>query len=152
MPENPVINSLLGFDFGLKRIGVASGQTFTNTASPVAIVDAKDGEPDWLALDKLVREWRPHGLVVGLPLFPDGSPGDMTEPAKRFAKALELRFQLPVFLQNEALSSREADSLMQHQRATGIRNRKVRKGDNDRVAASLILQRWLAQQQNLKSS
>ncbi|HEY5717466.1 MAG TPA: Holliday junction resolvase RuvX, partial [Motiliproteus sp.] len=79
----------LAFDFGTTRIGVAVGQAITATASPLPWIKAKDGVPDWSQLERLVREWQPDALVVGLPLNMDGSLCEMSHRARKFANRLQ---------------------------------------------------------------
>ena len=88
--------TLLGFDFGMKRIGVAVGQTVTKTARPLGVVKATQGSPQWDVLNKLINTWKPDALVVGIPLNMDGTEQRLTEAAKQFANLLHERFQLPV--------------------------------------------------------
>src|SRR5687767_3372253 len=99
------VEILLGFDFGTKRIGVAIGQCVTKTATPLGIVHAKDGQPDWLALQKFIKKWHPDALVVGIPLNMDGTEQVLTLKAREFARELAIRFQLPIFEMDERLSS-----------------------------------------------
>lgn len=134
--------TFLGFDFGLSRIGIACGQRITASASPLTTIGARDGEPDWARLDALVAEWAPAALVVGVPLLTDGRPQPMTRSARRFAGRLRERYQLPVHEADERLSSRAARELIADGRASGARGR-TRKGDLDRIAATLILEHWL---------
>lgn len=100
--------TVLAFDFGLRNIGVATGQAITHTASELGTVRAKDGVPDWNAMDALVREWKPDMLLVGLPLNMDDTLSDMAVRAKRFATKLEARYKLTVELVDERLTSFEA--------------------------------------------
>lgn len=132
----------LAFDFGLRRIGAAVGDTITGTARPLAAI-AQHQEPDWPALDRLIGEWRPAALVVGLPLDEDGSEQPITGPARRFARALEQRSGLRVHLVDERYSSRAADDELRSARSSGRMNRRVRKGDRDGQAARIILEQWL---------
>ncbi|MDX1610698.1 MAG: Holliday junction resolvase RuvX [Halofilum sp. (in: g-proteobacteria)] len=134
--------TFLGFDFGLRRIGVAAGQRVTASANPVATVPAREGDPDWDQVDALVTEWRPGGLVVGIPLLTDGREQPLGRRARRFAAALRERYGLPVHEADERLSSRAARELIAERRAAGAR-RRTRKGDVDRIAATLILEHWL---------
>ena len=115
MPERP-LQTALGFDFGLKRIGAAVGQTVTGSASPLGVVAVRSGEPDWEAIAGLVREWRPGALVVGLPYNMDLSEQDMTHKARHFAEQLAERFPLPVHTVDERLSSREAEAALKERR------------------------------------
>ena len=82
----------MAFDFGTTKIGVAVGQQITGTASPVAVVKARDGIPQWLAIDRLVEEWQPKVLVVGLPINMDGTESDMSKAAARFSRRLHGRY------------------------------------------------------------
>lgn len=135
----------LGFDFGLRRIGVAAGQLVTASASPVGVVPARDGEPDWQRLDAIVVEWDPTALVVGVPLLTDGREQPLSRRARRFAAALQHRYELPVHEADERLSSRAARDLIAARRSAGAR-RRTRRGDVDRMAATLILEHWLQAQ------
>ncbi len=105
---NPDIRTFLAFDFGLRHIGVATAQTLTTTSTPLAILSAKCGTPDWDQIAALLAEWLPDALVVGLPLNMDGSESDMSARARKFANRLEGRFGLAVHMADERLSSREA--------------------------------------------
>ncbi len=127
--------TLLAFDFGLKRIGVAVGQTQTSSANPLETVSVKREHPDWDAIAALIKTWSPDALVVGLPLNMDGTEQDMTRHARRFSRQLEGRFRLPVHLVDERLTTREA------------KNRLYGEGQAERgadpVAAQIILEDWL---------
>jgi putative Holliday junction resolvase len=134
------LRTLLGFDFGLQRIGVAVGQEITGTATALETVTAVDGKPDWKTLSELVQTWQPDALVVGLPLHADGSEADITQTVKRFIRQLEGRFHLPVYSMDERLSSRVAGDLPSHHQ-----QEQAGKGI-DAVAARIILQDWLETQ------
>jgi putative Holliday junction resolvase len=136
--------SYLGFDFGEQRIGVASGQTYSGTAQPLTTLHAINQRPDWDGIAALIAEWQPDALIVGLPVHINGTQIPLTARVQRFMRQLEGRFNLPVHAQDERLSSREAGNLIRDGRASGRRG-KTRKGDVDKIAASLILQRWLDQ-------
>lgn len=127
--------TLLGFDFGDRRIGVAVGQTLTGTASPLTTLDARDGQPDWTRVAALLDDWRPDALVVGLPLNMDGSEQDLTRRARRFARRLQRRLGLPLHFADERLSTREA-----RDREAGT----VHPAGRDAVAAQVILEGWMA--------
>ncbi|MEQ1438652.1 Holliday junction resolvase RuvX [Fontimonas sp. SYSU GA230001] len=131
----------LAFDYGEKRIGVAVGDDLTRSARALAAVAGND----WPSLDKLVSEWRPSALIVGLPLHEDGSEQRTTAAARAFATQLGARTRLPVHLADERYSSRAADDLLRDARASGRMTRRVRKGDRDAQAARVILQQWLEQ-------
>lgn len=130
---------ILGFDFGLKRIGVAVGQTLTRTASPLKTLKAMQGEPNWEELGKLVQQWRPGLLVVGVPVNMDGSPQAITAAARQFAQALEQRLGLAVIEMDERLTTKEA-----RQRLFDMGGyRAIEKSEVDSYAAKLILESWL---------
>jgi len=133
----------LGFDFGVRRIGVAAGDTLTRKANPVGIVTPGAAGEDWPAIVKLIDEWRPRLLVVGIPYNEDGSESPMTERARAFARELGLRTGLEVALSDERYSSLEAEGRLREARRSGARPRRVRKEDVDRTAACIILERWL---------
>ncbi|MFT5063668.1 MAG: putative Holliday junction resolvase [Gammaproteobacteria bacterium] len=133
----------LGFDYGGARIGCAIGQSFTSTASPLEVVSANQGVPDWATIDRIVQEWRPTDLVVGLPLHMDGTEQKMTDCCREFAAQLEERTSLPTHLVDERNTSREAEAQFKAQRKAGTKKRK-HGGQLDSVAAKIIVERWLA--------
>jgi putative Holliday junction resolvase len=135
---------VLAFDFGLRRIGLASGDTLTGTAKVRPAVRVNPSGPDWEAIGRAVRSLEPHLLVVGLPCQADGSPGTLAPAARRFAAELTQRFGLPVSHVDEHGSSLEASRLLAEQREGGQRRRRVRAEDVDSRAAAIILERWLA--------
>ena len=90
------VRSVLGFDFGLKRIGMATGQTITNTASPLTTLQSVNDKPDWDSIAQHIKQWKPDALIVGLPTMLDGSETEITRAAKKFSRELEQRFNLPV--------------------------------------------------------
>lgn len=134
--------TVLGFDFGMKRIGVAVGQTVTRTASPLVILSANQGEPDWKELEKIIQQWKPMVLIVGRPLKMDGSTQQITHAAEHFANELKSRYGLPIYEVDERLSSVEARSNMFEQGGY----RALHKKRIDSVAAQIILQDWLERQ------
>lgn len=129
----------LAFDYGAKRIGVAVGDDLTGSARPLPAI----GTGDWAAIARLIAEWRPAALVVGLPLDENGSEQTITGDARRFARQLAERGKLPVHISDERYSSRAADDALRDQRASGRMTRRVRKGDRDGQAARIILEQWL---------
>ena len=137
-------HTVLAFDFGLKRIGIASGDTLTRTAAPRAAVSVGGSGPDWNAIAREVRALSPGLLLVGAPYNADGSESAMTTAARSFAAELERRFALPVQLVDERFSSLEANEALKAQRASGVRRRRVARGDIDSAAAAVILGRFLA--------
>ena len=137
------VQTVLAFDFGLKRIGIAAGDTLTATAAPRPAVAVHQQGPDWNAITREVRMLSPRLLVVGAPYNADGTPGALAPAARRFAAELERRFGLPVNLVDERWSSLEATAALKAQRSSGERKRRVRKEDIDSAAAAVILERWL---------
>ena len=140
MPEPdplPARGTVLAFDFGEKRIGVAVGECELRSASPLLTFDAETNDARWSAVAGLLEEWRPVLLVVGLPLSPEGADHDMTTRARRFARQLEGRYRLPVALQDERFTSHEADSQLRDE--SGVRDWRSRKQKLDAHAAQLIL-------------
>jgi len=135
--------SLLAFDFGLRRIGVATGSCLTGTANPLETVTAIAGEPNWARIDKLIKEWAPDLIVLGLPYNTDGTDSDITEAVREFAFTLKSLHQLPVEFVDERYTSVEAESLLREQRRLGLRNKKLKKEDVDAVAAQLIAESWM---------
>lgn len=130
---------ILGFDFGTRRIGVAVGQELTRSASALVTLNNRNGAPDWEAIGRLIEQWQPAALVVGLPLNLDGSDHEVTRLARRFGNRLRGRYNLPVYTMDERLSSAAAEALLAEQG-------RYDKADVDKVAAQLILQGWLEQQ------
>ena len=121
---NPV-QTILAFDYGEKRIGVAVGNTITQTAEPLKIIQEKNQEERFKAIEQLIAEWQPQLLVVGLPKHPDGAEQAMTQKAQRFGNQLHGRFQKKVVWVDERYTSVSVD------------------GGNDALAAQLILQQYL---------
>ena len=133
-------NTLLAFDYGTKNIGVASGQTLTRSASERPPLKAKDGVPDWGQIEKLLNEWRPDLVLVGLPLNMDGSESELSARARKFANRLHGRFGVKVELVDERLSSFAAKGEVM---ACGG-SRDYKNNPVDSIAARLILEAWLA--------
>jgi putative Holliday junction resolvase len=141
---NTLPQILLGFDFGMKRIGVAVGQMVTKSARPLTVVKAAQGVPTWDIIAKLIQTWQPDALVVGIPLNMDGTDQPLTQSAKAFADALHERFALPVYGMDERLTSVEARArLFSEGGYKALQNTPI-----DSLAAQLILQNWLAQSGN----
>ena len=142
MPETAFPRGyILGFDFGLRRIGVAVGQTTTLTAS--ALQTVRHGKtPDWPAIDRLVSEWQPALFVVGLPLGAEGEETDMSRAARRFGTDLGRRFSLDVAYSDERLSSQAAAGRFAELRESGGLRRKDA-SLLDAMAAQIILENWL---------
>jgi len=124
------VETVLGFDFGLQRIGVAVGNTLLRQAQPLTIIDAAANDAKFAAVATLLREWQPARCIVGLPLHPDGAPHAMTVRCRRFANQLHGRFGLPVELVDERYSSAEVEA---------GRGQRI-----DAEAAAVILQQYFS--------
>jgi putative Holliday junction resolvase len=131
--------TVLAFDFGTRKIGVAVGNTVVRVAHPLTTVEGEANAARFAAIDALVAEWAPGALVVGRPLDGDGSEHDMTARAERFARQLEARYGLPVARVDERWTTRAAATVLGE---AGVRGR-AREAALDEVAAQLILQAWL---------
>lgn len=129
---------LLGFDFGERRIGVAVGQSVTGTARALTTLTNRQSAPDWEAIGRLLAEWRPDALVVGIPRHMDDSEHALTRRATRFRNQLAGRYNLPVHTVDERLTSVEAEQTLRD-----ARRGRYDKSEIDRLAAELILQSWL---------
>lgn len=138
---------VLAFDFGTRRIGIAKGQTLTETSTSLPPIFAKDGKPDWSQLDKVISDWSPDILVVGIPLNMDGTISDMSRRARKFANRIQDRYQLPCFLIDERLSTSEAKQI--HFSRGGSND--FRKESVDGLAAQIILDRWFTTEQRIPS-
>ena len=131
--------SLLGFDFGTKSIGVATGQMITQTAQPIAAIKANDGIPNWNVVEKVIEDWKPDLIVVGLPLNMDGTEQPITQRAKKFANRLNGRFGIKIALQDERLTTASAkEFIFEHGGYKALDKGKV-----DSVSAALILESWM---------
>ena len=130
--------TLLGFDFGTKSIGVAVGQQLTGTARALAALKAQDGIPDWNLIGKLLKEWQPDYVVVGLPLNMDGTEQPLTDRARKFANRIHGRFGVRVEMQDERLSTVEARADLFERGGF----RALQKGQVDSQSAVIILEDW----------
>ena len=126
----------LGFDFGTKKIGIATGQRQTQTATPLVTLKSIDGVPNWDKLAIIIHQWRPEGFVIGCPLHNDQSESKTSLKARAFGQELSVRFNLPVYYVDEHLTSHEARMLSREPEYQG-------KVDIDALAAMLILEAWL---------
>jgi putative holliday junction resolvase len=138
------LETVLAFDFGLKRIGVASGDSLTRSAAPRPAVICAPSGPDWDVIAREVRALGPARLVVGAPYNVNGTDGAITRAARGFAAELQRRFGLPVHLVDERFSSLEATEALKDRRASGERRKRVQRADIDSAAAAVILRRWFA--------
>jgi putative Holliday junction resolvase len=130
--------TVLAFDFGTRRIGVAVGNSLTRVAHPLTTIEARDAAARWTAVRALLDEWQPQRLVVGLPVHADGTAHAMTAQARAFAAELERRFALPVAFEDERYSSEIARDTL----AAAGHGARAKRPTRDRVAARIILQAW----------
>lgn len=140
-------STVLGFDVGARRIGVAVGSGFGLGARALAVVDVRDDKIDWPAIERLHREWRPAGFIVGDPMTLDGGDQPIRIMARAFAETLHAKFRLPVAMMDERNSSQEAAQRFAADRADGTRKRRDAEL-LDAVAAAVIVERWLAAPQD----
>jgi putative holliday junction resolvase len=136
------VPTLLGFDFGTRKIGIAVGQTVTRSATPLKTLRNRGEQPDWVGIESLVREWHPDAAVVGLPYHMDDREADWAPRVQRFARQIQGRFGLPVHLIDERLTSVEAH----RQLATRLGTKAPDRNAVDALAAALILETWLRDQ------
>lgn len=139
MAERPI----LCFDYGEKRIGVAVGQTLTNTARPLTQINCDGHLPQWKEVDQLINNWRPNLLLVGLPLNMDDSESAISKKARIFMRELEIRYAKIVIPVDERLTSHAA-----RERLTEVGRNKPSKEEINSVAAQIILETWLQEQRN----
>jgi putative Holliday junction resolvase len=134
---------LVAFDFGLRRIGIATANRETRTASPLTTLRA-DREPPWSEIDRVIDDWQPAQLVVGVP---EGEGAQaIARRARAFAATLAERYGLPVATVDETLTSVAAQSNLAEQRRSGYLRRRTGKGSVDRLAACLIAEQWMNEQ------
>jgi putative Holliday junction resolvase len=139
----PPARIVMAFDFGLRRIGLAVGDTISRGARPLRTLPTVASGPDWPAIDREIRALGPDLLLVGAPYNDDGTPGRIAAAAERFAQELGRRSGLPVERVDERYSSVEAADALRSRRASGER-RRLQKGDIDSAAAAVILTSWLS--------
>ena len=139
MPATP--ETILAFDFGSRRIGVAVGQQVTYSATPLAVVRNGDKGPDWDHIRQLIQEWSPARLIVGMPLHADGSQSSVSKLVELFIQDL-VQFKLKIETVDERYTSVEAEQQLRSERVRGVRSR-IHKETIDRTAATLIAERWL---------
>lgn len=135
---------LLAFDFGMKHIGVAVGQTLTQSATPLCTLKAIDGIPNWTEIDARIQDWCPTGIVIGIPLNMDDSEQLLTHCARKFANRVHDRTHLPVYTVDERLSTWEAKNRL-HIHVQGTKTKKAKKQIHDvnAMAAAILLEQWL---------
>lgn len=141
MPNHSNAQTILGFDFGMKRIGVAVGQSITHTANALTTLKAQDGIPNWQSITAIIDEWQADTLVVGIPYNMDGSEQPLTLAARKFARRLQAHYKLPTHEMDERLTTVSARQALfdQHNRARDIKA-------VDSMAAKIILESWFSLQ------
>ncbi len=130
--------TFLGFDFGTKYLGIAVGQAITQTARPLITLHVNKGVPRWEQLDKIIQEWEPEGLIVGLAMQPDGSHSSTSNKAMKLGESLKSHYNLPVYYIEERLTSVAAAERVKETAPTSAIEK-----DLDAVAAAIILESWL---------
>jgi len=131
--------TVMSFDFGTKRIGIATGQRLTGTTQALNPIKAQNGIPDWQQLEAIIQEWNPDAFVTGLPLNMDGTLSSISLRARKFARRLEGRFHRPSYTHDERLTSFEAKGIvMSHTQERNFGRYSV-----DGIAAQLILESWM---------
>ena len=135
--------TVLGFDYGRRKIGIAVGQTSTGSAEGIATIRADSPAGPWLKIGKLIEDWQPDALVVGLPLTVDGNEPEFAGCIREFGKQLQCRFELPVDFVDETLTTDFADAIIRETTPPGKRITKRRKSVRDQLAAELILKTYL---------
>ena len=129
---------VMGFDFGTQKMGMACGNSLSSTAQPLAIFPMRDGIPDWDKLEKLIAQWQPNTCVVGLPLNMDDSESELSARARKFARRLRHRLNIPVWMVDERLTTREArNSLLSYQQQG-----HGKKTNADSLAATMLIESW----------
>lgn len=145
--QNVQVQTVLAFDVGARRTGVAVGNSLSCSARPVGVLDMHESGPDWRALDAWVRDWMPDTLVVGNPLALDGGNQGARDRALAFGRAVQARYRKPVGLMDERHSSIEAAQRFADSRARG-ESRRQQAEQLDAWAATIILERWFQQPHN----
>lgn len=135
-----VSHTVIGFDFGTQKIGVASGQSLTGGGAPLAALLCPHQQIPWPTIEALLKEWAPDTLVVGLPLNMDDSESGLSSRARRFARQLSGRFNIPAVMTDERLSTREARELLDQQ--TGGKAKRGPDPRVDSIAAALIVETY----------
>ena len=136
---------ILAFDYGLKRIGVAIGNSLTATATPLTTMIQTDSGPDWQEVDHIITSWEPESLLLGLPQNDTKSGKILCDKIKKFGRQLQTRYDLPLSYIDESLTSIEAEAALKQARQSG-RRKRIQKTDIDQQAAAIMLRQWFNQQ------
>ena len=145
LSASPPLIVILAFDYGTRRIGVASGNTMSRIAQGLCTLECKQQQTPWVDINRLLSDYLPGQLIVGLPYNDDGTPTGMTAAAQSFASELAERSKLPVALVDERHSSKEAERELAYLRRSGVKTRRVTHADVDMMAAKVVLERWFSQ-------
>ncbi len=127
---------VLGFDFGTKNLGIAVGNLLTETAQPISILKVTNNQPNWDEIQKILTDWQPDALIVGMPYTQDGTETEHIKIIRKFMNRLHGRFGLPVFEIDEAYSSSQSEQFLKP-------SQKGKKGNLDAISAAIIVERWL---------
>ncbi len=133
----------IAFDYGLKKTGVAIGQSITKRASPLTSLPMTHGEPDWSEIDKIFKNFKPNCAVFGIPEKQMNKDNSLMDQIKRFSLKIKNRYGISIEFINEHLTSKTAKDQLKQQRQEGILQRQLKKGQIDSMAASIILQEWM---------
>ena len=134
---------IIGFDFGMKKMGVAIAQTITNTATPMPAIKMVNGQPKWNELDAIISDYKPNKAIIGLPDSKNQQTIKLIEKIKIFSSALEKKYTIPTILINEGFSTQMAKQELKEKRNSGILKNRIKKGQADSTAAKIILEQWL---------
>ena len=138
MPDMQTAQSIMAFDFGTQKMGMAIGQSTIESSNPLPLFTMKDGIPDWDKLLKVVKEWQPTLFLVGLPLNMDDSESELSARARKFARRLRHQTNIQTWMVDERLTTREARDELDHYQAQG-RGKKL---SADSIAAALLIESW----------
>ncbi|HQV24246.1 MAG TPA: Holliday junction resolvase RuvX [Acinetobacter sp.] len=138
MPDLNSSLSIMAFDFGTQKMGIATGQSTIESANPLPLFAMKDGIPDWNQLLKLVKEWQPNIFLVGLPLNMDDSESELSARARKFARRLRHQTNIETWMVDERLSTREAREQLAFYQEQG----RAKRLSADSFAAALLIQSW----------
>jgi len=133
----------IAFDYGLKKTGVAIGQSITKTASPLTSLSMDNGKPDWSEIDIIFEDFKPSCAVFGMPEERINSNKNLIDNIKAFSSGIKQRYGISIKFVNEHLTSKIAKDQLKEQRQEGILQRQLKKGQIDSMAASIILQEWM---------
>jgi len=144
--------TLLGFDYGTQKIGVAVGQIGTGSTQGIATIRNNSSPEPWSKIENLINDWEPTYLIVGIPLTSSGNEPQFSKNVREFGKQLQYRFNLPVSFVNEALTTDLADAIIRETTPPGKRITRRRKSLRDQIAAEFILQTYINEFKNVTQS